>query len=245
MNLLITAGNTQAPIDRVRCLTNIFTGRTGAAIAAAACHRGHQVTLVTSHPGALNAVDPRGTWGPSLEIVVYRTFDELKGLMERRISGGSFDAVVASAAVSDYLVAGTYAPAPGTRFHEHSGSWSSDHASPRLVDRAAGKVKSDEAELWLRLVRAPKLIDLVRTPWGFRGILVKFKLEVGLSEAALLDAAERSRRHSQADWMVANTLESAADWALLGPFPDGYHKISRQELPAKLLDAVETASRAT
>ena len=31
MNLLITAGNTLAPIDRVRGLTNVFTGRTGAA----------------------------------------------------------------------------------------------------------------------------------------------------------------------------------------------------------------------
>ena len=29
MNLLITAGNTLAPIDRVRGLTNVFTGRTG------------------------------------------------------------------------------------------------------------------------------------------------------------------------------------------------------------------------
>ena len=35
MKLFITAGNTQVAIDRVRCLTNIFTGRTGAGIALA------------------------------------------------------------------------------------------------------------------------------------------------------------------------------------------------------------------
>ena len=29
MNLLVTAGNTLVPVDRVRCITNIFTGRTG------------------------------------------------------------------------------------------------------------------------------------------------------------------------------------------------------------------------
>ena len=50
MNVLVTAGNTQAPIDRVRCVTNIFSGRTGAAIANAAWGRGHAVTLATSNP---------------------------------------------------------------------------------------------------------------------------------------------------------------------------------------------------
>ncbi|HEY2908611.1 MAG TPA: phosphopantothenoylcysteine decarboxylase, partial [Gemmataceae bacterium] len=61
MNILVTAGNTQAPVDRVRCLTNIFSGRTGAAIALAAWTRGHTVTLATSHPESLHDfdVDPR------------------------------------------------------------------------------------------------------------------------------------------------------------------------------------------
>ena len=58
MNLLITAGNTQARIDRVRCLTNIFTGRTGAAIAAEAAARGHTVTLATSHPDTAASTSP-------------------------------------------------------------------------------------------------------------------------------------------------------------------------------------------
>ena len=59
---------------------------------------------------------------------------------------------------------------------------------------SAGKIKSDESELWMRLVRAPKLIDRVRDPWGFAGVLVKFKLEVGLTDEELLRVAERSRR---------------------------------------------------
>ena len=40
MNLLVTAGNARVYIDQVRCLTNIFTGRTGAAIALEAYERG-------------------------------------------------------------------------------------------------------------------------------------------------------------------------------------------------------------
>jgi phosphopantothenate-cysteine ligase/phosphopantothenoylcysteine decarboxylase/phosphopantothenate--cysteine ligase len=50
MKILVTAGNTQAPIDQVRCITNIFTGRTGTRIALEARERGHDVCLLTSHP---------------------------------------------------------------------------------------------------------------------------------------------------------------------------------------------------
>ena len=66
-------------------------------------------------------------------------------------------------------------------------------------------------------MRAPKLVDRIRGDWGFRGVLVKFKLEVGMSDEELLEVAERSRRQSDADLMVANTLEGAAHWAYLGP----------------------------
>src|SRR5262249_52347773 len=108
MNLLVTAGNTLVEVDRVRCLTNVFTGRTGAAIALAPRGRGHAVTLLTSHPEALGAL-PRERW--TLER--YRTFDDLRKGMERRIAGGGPDVVVHCAAVSDYLAGGVYAPAPG------------------------------------------------------------------------------------------------------------------------------------
>jgi phosphopantothenate-cysteine ligase/phosphopantothenoylcysteine decarboxylase/phosphopantothenate--cysteine ligase len=61
MNVLVTAGNTQTPIDRVRCITNVFSGRTGARVAMEAAARGHQVALLTSHPELLSrgAVDSR------------------------------------------------------------------------------------------------------------------------------------------------------------------------------------------
>ena len=53
MKILVTAGNTQTPIDRVRCITNIFSGKTGAQIALEAHRHGHSVVLLTSHPGRL------------------------------------------------------------------------------------------------------------------------------------------------------------------------------------------------
>ncbi len=108
-----------------------------------------------------------------------------------------------------------------------------------MVSRNAAKIRSVEPELWLRLTLAPKLIDQIRSAWGFRGILVKFKLEVGLNDARLLEVAEKSRLHSEADLMVANTLEGASSWAYLGALESGYARVTRAELPSALLDAIE------
>src|SRR3982074_445687 len=99
MRIFVTAGNTQVPIDRVRCITNIFTGRTGAAIALEAYRRGHVVTLATSHPEVIDAVDPApARWC----CIPYRTFDDLEGLMVKHIAQGKPDAIVHSAALADY-----------------------------------------------------------------------------------------------------------------------------------------------
>jgi phosphopantothenoylcysteine synthetase/decarboxylase len=239
MNILVTAGNTLVLIDRVRGITNIFTGRTGARIAWHALDRGHQVSLLTSHPEVVEQparATPAERWG----VWRYRTFDELHDRLREMVGRGSLDVIIHCAAVSDYQPAGIYAPVATTHFRIQDGQWeSSAPPPPTLVDRAAGKVKSDEPELWLRLVRTPKLIDRIRFDWGFRGLLVKFKLEVGVGEEELLAVAERSRRQSAADLMVANTLEGALSWAYLGPLDGTYQRVNRAELAGRLLDAVE------
>ena len=242
MNLLVTAGNTKVMIDRVRCITNSFTGRTGTAIALHAHDRGHNVTLLTSHPevvAEMRQVAPGERW----TVIRYDTFADLQNLMAEHLQSVSLDAIVHCAAVSDYLSSGIYGPAPGTRFDPDRATWHGVDAPPALLDRTADKVKSDEPELWLRLVRAPKLIDYVRGDWAFRGVLVKFKLEVGRSDADLLDVAERSRLQSAADLMVANTLEDASRHAFLGPLAGRYEQVSRAALPGKLLDAIERLRR--
>jgi phosphopantothenoylcysteine synthetase/decarboxylase len=170
----------------------------------------------------------------------YRTFEDLEQVMGSRIAGMHPDAVVHAAAVSDYLAAGVYAPASNTHFRALG--WHCDDGTPTLRDCAAAKVKSSEPELWLRLVRAPKLVDRIRRDWSHAGILVKFKLEAGVGMDALLQIAERSRQHSSADWMVANTLEDAQAWAMLGN-ADGYRQVTRAELPGALLDMLETQYR--
>jgi phosphopantothenoylcysteine synthetase/decarboxylase len=241
MNILVTAGNTLTLIDKVRCITNIFTGRTGASIALCAHERGHRVTLLTSHPEAVAELcegkphpGPEHWW-----LRRYRTFEDMHVHLADLVPTGGFDAIIHCAAVSDYLSAGVYAPAEGTHFDAHTGHWLAPGQGPAMVDRLAKKVKSDERELWVRLLRAPKLVDLIRSEWGFRGMLVKFKLEVGLTDEQLLDVAEMARKRSLADLMVANTLEDAASHAFLGPLDLGYERVTRGDVPKRLLEALE------
>src|SRR3972149_7914664 len=90
MRILVTAGNTQTPLDRVRCITNIFTGQTGTRIAREAHARGHAVCLLTSHPNLADVrCNDRGRW----DVRPFRTFDDLHALMAEAIPSGAFDAV--------------------------------------------------------------------------------------------------------------------------------------------------------
>lgn len=227
MQILVTAGNTQTPIDKVRCLTNIFSGRTGARIAIEAARRGHFVTFMTSHPEVIADLAapvplPVDRW----KLLIYRTFDELQDLMESNIPGASLDAIIHAAAVSDYSLAGVFAR----------------NERGEMVDVLAAKVKSHHSELWLRLVPTPKLIDRIRDPWGFKGVLVKFKLEVDIGDDELIEVAERARVQSRADLMVANSLEGMNSVALLGPLNGVYERIDRAQLAGRVLDAVESIS---
>jgi phosphopantothenate---cysteine ligase (CTP) len=215
MNVLVTAGNTQTPIDQVRCITNVFSGRTGAQIAIEAQGRGHDVTLLTSHPEVLRSNQPCERW----TVRSYRTFDDLHALMAELVPGNRFNVLIHAAAVSDFALAGVY---------------SECGRSP--IDATTGKISSRTPELWLRLTPTPKLADKVRSPWGFCGRFVKFKLEVGVTEEELRTIANRSREQSDADLIVANTLEGKDREAFICDRSGGWQRVLRAELAARVLD---------
>ena len=217
MRVLITAGNTQTPIDRVRCLTNIFTGRTGGRIAVEARARGHAVTLLTSHPDTVVGVE-------GLAVNRYRTFDDLHALMAELVPAGQFDAIIHTAAVSDYALAGLF---------------ESQTSSAISAGAVSGKLSSRHPELWMKFTPTPKLVDFVRGLWHFPGLLVKFKLEVGVTDDELLAIAARSRAQSDADFIVANTLDRYETDAWLIDRSDSASRVVRAELPSVLLNRLE------
>ncbi len=235
MKILVTAGSTQMPIDHVRTISNIFKGKTGTHIAHHASHQGHEVTLI----GNPSSKQMLAQWGDSasLRFVEYKTFDELEARMKEEITSGNYDVIIHSAAVSDYRPVDVLAYEPCEK------AWWSRWSSPSygLHSIKAAKVSSDHPEIFIKCVQTPKLIDYIREPWGFKGVLVKFKLQVGITKEELLEIARKSRTVSSADFIVANVLDDFNQ-----PSPNMYicgdsvlETVSRVDLPAVLLDYIE------
>jgi len=96
MKVLITGGSTRIMIDEVRCMTNIFKGRTAHDMARHAFKNGWEVNLMTSRP--------RNGFGGVGTFIPYETYDELYQLMKSWIEENDYDVIIHSAAVSDYRV---------------------------------------------------------------------------------------------------------------------------------------------
>ncbi|MDD5449192.1 MAG: phosphopantothenoylcysteine decarboxylase [Candidatus Omnitrophica bacterium] len=95
--VLITAGPTWVPIDRVRVLSNLSSGRTGIAIAGQAAREGASVTLLL---GPI-PIDHRPI-RRKLNVIRFNYFDELRDLLNKELARKKYDIIVHGAAVSDY-----------------------------------------------------------------------------------------------------------------------------------------------
>lgn len=94
VNLLVTAGGTQEPLDPVRVITNRSSGKMGYAVAEAALDRGARVTLVSAP-----------TWlkpPKAAEFVPVMTAEEMRDAVMAKLR--HVDVLVMAAAVADYRV---------------------------------------------------------------------------------------------------------------------------------------------
>lgn len=97
MKVLVTSGATREPIDSVRFISNLSSGRTGAAICEALAARGFEVTQ-------LHAVDSaRAT--RARHRAAFLDHASLDALLRTSLRDGDYDAVIHSAAVGDFTVA--------------------------------------------------------------------------------------------------------------------------------------------
>ncbi len=100
--ILITSGPTWVPIDKVRVISNIATGRTGVVLADELRRSGAAVTLLMGPTGACCI-------GKGIKLIPFRFFDELKDAVVNELRSGKYDVVIHAAAVSDYRPAGVLA----------------------------------------------------------------------------------------------------------------------------------------
>ncbi|MGC8863488.1 MAG: bifunctional phosphopantothenoylcysteine decarboxylase/phosphopantothenate--cysteine ligase CoaBC [Armatimonadota bacterium] len=95
LNVLVSAGPTQEPLDPVRYITNRSSGKMGYALAECAARRGARVTLVS---GPTELTPPAG-----VEVVTVRTVEEMYQAVDARIGGA--DLFISAAAPADFVPA--------------------------------------------------------------------------------------------------------------------------------------------
>lgn len=110
-----------------------------------------------------------------IKIIRFKYFSDLLSLVIKELRTNNYDVMIHSAAVSDYI--------------------------PEKI--SPGKIKSNKNKLTLVLKPTIKIVDLVKKIKSSI-FLVKFKLEVNISEKKLLQSACDSMVKSNADLIVAN-----------------------------------------
>jgi phosphopantothenate---cysteine ligase (CTP) len=203
MNVVVTGGGTVAPIDDVRQIANVSTGRFSAAISEACLKRGAtvwhvhtpqaqlpflrsaRIDLTASDMAAEHARIDRlhGQWqtvAERLHLVSLNeaTVADYAANLERVLRSQSIDVAFLAMAVSDF--------------------------EPEPYD---GKLDSDVESMVIRGRPTPKVIRSVRD-WAPGVYLVGFKLLSRAGMANLIHQAEAACRINRADLTVANDLQS-------------------------------------
>jgi len=125
--ILVTAGPTWVPVDRVRVLTSIFSGETGLRIARHFSNLGADITLLMG-PG--RAKFEKDDWN-SMNIKQFFYYDDLDNLLHQKLKEEKYDIIIHSSAVADYT--------PSNKFNGKIPSGSKDltielETTEKLVD---------------------------------------------------------------------------------------------------------------
>lgn len=225
---LVTAGGTRECIDAVREWTNLSTGETGLAIALALLELG-DVVLLTGNADHARAHDGRRGAGGALRVSPFAGHGDLLELLEREMATAAFQAVVMAAAVADYSPTGVYRVVARDMDAAGRERWT-------VEDVSAEKISSCHEHIAVLAAKTTKLIDMFRTRWNHRGLLIKFKLEADVTEEELVKIAGAARAQSGADYIVANTVAmlsgpEAGAWIIGAEMCE---RVARADLPATL-----------
>jgi len=211
MNCIVTAGPTYEPLDQVRRLTNISTGRLGTELANHLVRHGHHVTLL---------LGDTATWAGERTAHAVETFSTPASLAARlqvaAAHGG--EAVFHAAAVNDFMFGKIWARAE----------------DGELTELNEGKISTRHGPLLAELTPAPKIIAILR-PLFPHARLVGWKYEIDGDSASTLAKARRQIEENHTDACVANGPAYGAGFALVTPDGEPRHCSGREPL----FDALE------
>jgi phosphopantothenoylcysteine decarboxylase/phosphopantothenate--cysteine ligase len=183
--ILITAGGTREPIDTVRYIGNLSSGRTASVLADDLTTVGHEVTWL----GARDAVQPALV----RRVEFYESFADLKRCLQTLLGPGDYDVVIHAAAVSDFSVAGL------------------ETAEGVSLAGSGGKLSS-ASDLVIRLKRNPKLLDQLRA-WSPNPAMqvIGFKLTDTGDISQRLAAVRKQLDNPGVDAVVHNDLSEISE----------------------------------
>lgn len=179
LKVLLTSGATREPIDDVRYISNISTGKTGAALASLLIEAGFDVTYLSGEGAAEPSCGAR--------ILTFGDYASLDALLKKELASENYFAVIHLAAVSDYSVQSVVV---GERSYSPS--------ELRKLDSGG--------ELGLVLKRNTKILDRLKAYSAGRACVVGFKLTLAKDESAYLAAVEKVASSGQVDLVVHNDL---------------------------------------
>ncbi len=180
MKILITAGGTQEPIDSVRYISNMSTGKTGAKLADTFIRQGADVTLLKAEGAA--ACDNK-----NCETYNFKTFDDLDKQLQKVLKQSQYDVVIHAAAVSDYSVS-----------HIMQGE-------KEIIQSESGKIDSGDS-LTIHLKKNFKMIDRLREYSRTPIFLVGFKLTSSEDQTLQHKAIAQMSQRNSTDLIVHNDL---------------------------------------
>ena len=160
MNVIVTCGATREPIDSVRYISNLSSGRTGAAICEALAARGFRVTQLHGIESVLAAgVDRREAFSDHAS---------LDARLRSLLADGDCDAVIHAAAVGDFSV---IAPAPGIKIESGRERVLRLQPNPKIIDRIRAYAAGRQLTLvGFKLTHAP---DAARQARAARELLAR------------------------------------------------------------------------
>lgn len=103
IRIIVTAGPTLVPIDKVRVMTNIFGGRLGYYIADLASKKGHDTLLLMGYG---NRVKFSGK--EKFKLKQFKYYNEIRNLLKSEIQKKRYQVVIHSAAIPDYIPINVY-----------------------------------------------------------------------------------------------------------------------------------------
>ncbi|MEX0734381.1 MAG: phosphopantothenoylcysteine decarboxylase [Steroidobacteraceae bacterium] len=136
MNVLVTSGPTREPIDSVRFISNLSSGRTGVEICEALTARGFSVTQV-------RGVDSAVAKGAARREA-FSDHTSLDAILRRLLADSDYGVVIHAAAVGDFSVAES---APEAKLVSGQELVLKLRPTPKLIDRIRGYASNPDLVL--------------------------------------------------------------------------------------------------